>query len=85
MNDSLILITSIIISATIGGYLGMLFTKLKSKSDKSTLEERQNQMGFTIEDLKQNLNKIELEREEIRKEKDFLKSLKNKLEEHYGK
>lgn len=72
MNDNLILIISIIISAAIGGYLGILFTKLKSKSDKSTLEERQNQMGLTIENLKQNLNKIEIEREEIRKEKDFL-------------
>ena len=72
MNDSLILIISILISAAIGGYLGMLFTKLKSKSEQSTLEERQNQMHLTIEELKQNLTKIETEREEIRHEKDFL-------------
>ncbi|SHI29036.1 DNA recombination protein RmuC [Algibacter luteus] len=72
MNDNLILILSIIISAAIGGYLGMLFTKLKSKSEQSTLEERQNQMQLTIEELKQNLSKIESEREEIRREKDFL-------------
>ena len=72
MNDNLILILSIIISAAIGGYLGMLFTKLKSKSEQSTLEERQNQMHLTIEELKQNLSKIESEREEIRREKDFL-------------
>ncbi|WJJ97908.1 DNA recombination protein RmuC [Algibacter luteus] len=72
MNDNLILILSIIISASIGGYLGMLFTKLKSKSEQSTLEERQNQMQLTIEELKRNLSKIESEREEIRREKDFL-------------
>lgn len=72
MNDTLILFIAIIISAGIGAYLGMLFTKLKSKSDKSTLEERQNQLGITIEDLKQNISKIESEREEIRREKDFL-------------
>ena len=72
MNDSLILIISILISAAIGGYLGMLYTKLKSKSDQSTLKERQNQMGLTIEELKQNLTKIETEREEIRREKEFL-------------
>ena len=72
MNDSLILIISILISAIIGGYLGMLFTKLKSKSEQSTLEERQNQMSSIISELKDNLSKVENEREEIRKEKDFL-------------
>ncbi len=72
MNDSLILILAILISAAIGWYLGMLFTKLKSKSDQSTLEERQTQMSMTIEELKQNLSKIEGEREDIRREKDFL-------------
>ncbi|MEW4924726.1 DNA recombination protein RmuC [Algibacter sp. 2305UL17-15] len=72
MNDNLILIISILISAAIGAYLGMLFTKLKSKSEQSTLEERQNQMQLTIDELKQNSTKIETEREEIRKEKEFL-------------
>ena len=72
MNDNLILILAILISAAIGAYLGMLFTKLKSKSEQSTLEERQNQMGLTIDELKQNLTKIEAEREEIRREKEFL-------------
>ena len=72
MNDNLILIFAILISAAIGAYLGMLFIKLKSKSEQSTLEERQNQMASTIEDLKQNLSKLEGEREEIRREKEFL-------------
>jgi len=72
MNESLILILSILIAAAIGGYFGMLFIKLKSRSEKSTLEERQNQMNFTIADLKDSLNKVENEREDIRKEKDFL-------------
>jgi DNA recombination protein RmuC len=72
MNDNLILILAILISAAIGAYLGMLFNKLKSKSEQSTLEERQNQMQFTIDDLKQNLVKIETEREGIRNEKEIL-------------
>jgi len=72
MNDNLILILAILGSAVIGGYLGMLFTKLKSKSEQSTLEERQNQMNNTINDLKQNLTKIEGEREDIRNEKEIL-------------
>jgi len=72
MNDNLILILAILGAAIIGAYLGMLFTKLKSKSEQSTLEERQNQMSFTIDDLKDNLTKIEGEREDIRREKEFL-------------
>lgn len=74
MNDNLILIFSILFSAAIGAYLGMLYTKLKSKGEQSTLKERQSQMSVTIDELKQNLNKIEGEREEIRREKEFLNS-----------
>lgn len=72
MNDTLILLIAIIISAIVGAYLGMLFTKLKCKSEQSTLEERQSQLSLTINDLKQNISKIESEREEIRREKEFL-------------
>ena len=74
MNDNIILIIAILISGGIGAYIGMTITKLKSKSDQSTLQERQNQLGLTIEELKQNLSKIESEREEIRREKEFLNS-----------
>lgn len=72
MNDSIILILAIIISGSIGAYFGMLFIKLKSKSEQSTLEERQNQMASAIADLKQNLSRLETEREDIRREKEFL-------------
>lgn len=67
MNDNLILILAIIGSAAIGAYLGMLFSKLKSKSDKSALEEHQKL-------LSQNLNKIEIERDNLRLEKEILKN-----------
>jgi len=72
MNDSIILIFAILISGSIGAYIGLTIAKLKSKSEKSTLEERQNQMGFIIDELRQNLSKTENDREDIRKEKDFL-------------
>ena len=74
MNDTIIFLLTIPISVAIGAYLGVLFTKLKSKGEQSTLEERQNQMSSTIGELKQNLNKIEGEREDIRREKEFLNS-----------
>lgn len=94
MNDSLILILAILVAAGIGGYLGMLFSKLKSKSNQSTLEERNTNLqqqldelksfhktenekqnenfNIQIEALRQGISKIELEREDIRSEKEFL-------------
>ena len=52
MNDNIILILAIIISAAIGGYLGMIFTKLKSKSEKSTLEERNINLKNQFDEFK---------------------------------
>jgi len=72
MNDNLILILAILISGGIGAYLGMIITKLKSKSEQSTLEERRNQLTNTINELKENLNKIDIDRDTIRKEKELL-------------
>lgn len=94
MSYNIILIIAILISAAIGGYLGMLFTKLKSKSEKSTLEERnanlqqqfnefkafhdsenqkQNEtFNHQLNELRQQITKTENEREDIRREKEFL-------------
>lgn len=72
MTDKLVLIISVLIAAGIGAYLGMLFTRLKSRTNQGSLEERQRQLGLNIEDLKTTIHKIENEREEIRREKEFL-------------
>ena len=53
MNDNIILILSILISAAIGAYVGMLFIKLKSKSEQSTLEERNNNLQQQLTEFKQ--------------------------------
>jgi DNA recombination protein RmuC len=96
MNDSLILILAILISAAIGAYIGMLINKLKSKSEQSTLAERNTNLQQQISDLKtfhdtenekqstnfnrqtnelrETISKIETEREDIRREKEFLSS-----------
>jgi DNA recombination protein RmuC len=84
MNDNLILILSILISGGIGAYLGLTFSKLKSKSEQSTLEERQKQLCQTIEDLKLNSNKIEIERNEIRNEKEVLNSELTRRNTEFG-
>jgi DNA recombination protein RmuC len=72
MNDNLILILAIIGSAATGAYLGMVFTKLKSKSDKSALEERQNQLNTTINELKSSLSNLEIDRDKYRDEREGL-------------
>lgn len=53
MNDTLILFIAIIVSAGIGAFIGLKFTLLKSKSDKSTLEERNANLQQQLIDLKQ--------------------------------
>ena len=74
MNDSIILILAILISAGIGAYIGITIAKLKNKSDTSTLEERQSQLTNTIHDLKENLTKLDIDRDTIRNEKELLNS-----------
>lgn len=74
MNDNIILIFAILVSGGIGAYIGMTITKLKEKGEQSTLEERQSQMQSTIDELKINLDKIDKDREDIRREKEFLNS-----------
>ena len=52
MNNSLILISAILISAALGSYLGILFIKLKSRSVLSTLEERNLNITQQLQELK---------------------------------
>ncbi|TYB77419.1 DNA recombination protein RmuC [Bizionia saleffrena] len=96
MNATIILILAIFISAAIGGYLGLLFSRLKSRGEKSTLEERNTnlsaqlleykqtseaevqkqelQFNQQLIDLKETLSKIESDREDIRRKKEFLQT-----------
>jgi len=73
MGDFSIIIISILF-AVIGFFLGTYFSKLKTKSEKSTLEERLNQLQIASQTLKESLEKAESSREEIRREKELLNS-----------
>ncbi|MCH4552475.1 DNA recombination protein RmuC [Aestuariibaculum lutulentum] len=53
MNDNLILILAIVISAGIGAYIGMLINKLKGKSELSALTERNAILQQQFSDMKQ--------------------------------
>ena len=72
MNDNLILVFSILVAAGLGAYLGMLISKLKSKSEKSTLVERENQLNLTNDTLKKTIEEIEKERDQFRDEREGL-------------
>lgn len=96
MNDSIILIIAILISGILGLYIGKTLNRLKSKSEQSTLEERNSNLAQQLSDLKlqselngqkveksfaeqlealkESISKIETEREDIRREKEFLNS-----------
>lgn len=76
MNDNILLILSILVSGGIGIYIGFIITKLKIKGEQNRLEERVSHLQKSLEDSKTQfeleLRKIEIDREDIRREKDFL-------------
>jgi len=72
MNDNLILILAILVSAGIGAYVGITFAKLKGKNQQSAFSEREQHFIQTISSLKESIDKTEHERETIRREKEFL-------------
>jgi DNA recombination protein RmuC len=74
MNENLFLILTIFGSVIVGVVLGYFIANLKSKAEKSTLEERQLQLNNTLSQLHQNIEKLERERDGIRQEKDFLQN-----------
>lgn len=72
MNESIILILAILVSGGIGVYIGKTISKLKSKGEQSTLEERQNQLNITINELKSSIENLERERDQFRDEREAL-------------
>ncbi len=72
----IITIGVIIISIVAGFFIGKYVASLKNKSEKSAVTERLNQQQFQFEEYKKNsenqLSELTHEREEIRREKDFL-------------
>ncbi len=72
MSESILYIIIFIIAAVIGVLLGMYIASLKGKARLSGLEERGTQLQTSINSLQEDIDKTEKEREEIRREKDFL-------------
>lgn len=74
MSNTLIILLSILVSAGIGIYLGLLISRLKHQSQTGILEERHSQLSLAVDELKKNLKELETEREVIRREREGLNS-----------
>jgi len=72
MNETLLFLLLVVISVLIGAFIGTLFARLKNKSETSKLEERLEQSQQQEVKLNERFETALLEREAIRKEKDFL-------------
>jgi len=72
MPEILIYIIVFVIAAIVGILIGVYISNLKNKAKLSTLEERDIQLQNSINSLQETVDKTEKEREEIRREKDFL-------------
>ncbi|RDK87183.1 DNA recombination protein RmuC [Marinirhabdus gelatinilytica] len=74
MNETLLFLLLAAICLVIGAFLGHLFARLKLKTETGKLEERLQQASFQQEKLEERFQTVLDEREEIRKEKEFLNS-----------
>ncbi|WP_340198967.1 DNA recombination protein RmuC [Ascidiimonas sp. W6] len=72
MQESLIFIIISLCILVVGTFLGIYIQKLKTKSIKAGLEERERQLKNSLEDLRGQMDILTDEKEEIRKEKDTL-------------
>ena len=72
MEGSITYIIIFIVATIVGILIGIYITNLKNKANLSTLEERDIQLQSSINSLQETIEKTENEREDIRREKDFL-------------
>lgn len=72
MTDNIVLIIISLIAIIIGVSLGIYIQTLKTKSAKSTFEERELQLRTALDELRVKNEREVMEKEEIRREKDSL-------------
>ena len=72
MQESLVYILIFLVAAGVGVLLGIYINNLKSSAKLGVLEERDTQLQNSIDTLQERIDQTEKEREEIRREKDFL-------------
>ena len=72
MTDNLVLLLTLLISLTIGFFIGKILFSANSKTERASLEEKINGLLQQIEHFKNQLNQTAQERETIRTEKESL-------------
>ena len=73
MSETFIIFLIGSVSALAGAYVGNLIARLRATTEKSKLEERIERMNEHEDRLEQQFRTALNEKEEVRKEKDFLK------------
>lgn len=84
MSESFLIILIGAICVLIGAFLGNLIARLKQKAETGKLEERLEQSGAQQERLHEQFESVLKEREDIRKEKDFLNNELVKRNTEFG-
>ncbi len=74
MNETLLFLLLVAVCLLVGAFVGNLIARLKLKSESGKLEERLQQASFQQEKLEERFQTVIEEREEMRKEKEFLNS-----------
>ncbi|MCW5519699.1 DNA recombination protein RmuC [Aureitalea sp. L0-47] len=74
MSENFLIILIGLICALIGAFMGNLFARLKQKAEAGKMEERLEQSQIQQERIHEQFESVLNEREDIRKEKDFLNS-----------
>ena len=74
MNETFLFLLLAGISVLIGAFIGNLIARLKQKAETGKMEERLDQSDMQQERLQERFQNVLNEREEIRKEKEFLNS-----------
>ncbi len=72
MNETFLFLLLAAVCLLIGAFVGNLIAKLKEKSETSKLEVRLEQSHEQEEKLSEQFDRMQLDKEEIRKEKEFL-------------
>jgi DNA recombination protein RmuC len=72
MSDTLLYLIIAFVALFLGAIVGMYIQKLKVQSTQSTLQEREKQLQYSLQELKETVNKTQQEKESIRSEREAL-------------
>jgi DNA recombination protein RmuC len=83
MNTSIILVFAILVSLSIGFYIGKLLTKTQSNAEKSNLDGQLTSVNQQLSDLKISIQNVQIEKQKLQVEKEEFAILLAKKENDF--